>query len=33
METWQIVGAIAAIIVVFVIAAYFEYLERKKTKK
>jgi len=32
METWQIAGAIVMIIVVFVIAAYFEYLERKKTK-
>jgi len=32
METWQIAGAIVVIIVVFVIAAYFEYLEGKKTK-
>jgi len=32
METWQIAGAIVVIILVFVIAAYFEYLERKKTK-
>jgi hypothetical protein len=32
METWQIAGAIVVIIVVFAIAAYFEYLERKKTK-
>ncbi len=30
METWQIAGAIVAIIVTFAIAAYFEYLERKK---
>jgi len=30
METWQIAGAIVVIVVVFVIAAYFEYRERKK---
>jgi hypothetical protein len=30
METWQIAGAIVMVIVVFAIAAYFEYLERKK---
>jgi len=32
METWQIAGAIVMVIVIFAIAAYFEYLERKKTK-
>jgi len=30
METWPIAGAIVVIVVVFVIAAYFEFRDRKK---
>jgi len=32
METWQIIGAIVMVVIIFAIAAYFEYRERKKTK-
>jgi hypothetical protein len=32
MEAWQIAGAIVMVIIIFAIAAYFEYLERKKAK-